>query len=277
MAGPTVNSRPHQEPGHLADLATRSGSPPIVMVPGLDGTALLFYRQQPLLAREFDVVAFPLPDDPDGTMESLVGDLDGLVREVSQNGAILIGESFGGALALSTALRHPDAVRGLVIVNSFPWIDSRIRLWLGPVLLGLLPWAAMPLARRFTQPRLHSRHTSDADLAEFHQRSRQIGRRGYIRRLELLRHYDIRSRLHELAVPTLLLAADHDELLPSLYWGHYMADRIPKADLVVLEGYGHICLISHDLDLLELVGPWWARIQAEEPRAARPDQHQGLK
>ena len=33
------------------------------MVPGLDGTARLFYRQVPLLAGHFDVLTFPLPDD----------------------------------------------------------------------------------------------------------------------------------------------------------------------------------------------------------------------
>jgi hypothetical protein len=31
----------------------------------------------------------------------------------------------------------------------------------------------------------------------------------------------------------------------------------------VLEGYGHICLINHDLDLLELVEPWWQRVVEE--------------
>jgi hypothetical protein len=25
----------------------------------------------------------------------------------------------------------------------------------------------------------------------------------------------------------------------------------------VLEGYGHVCLINHDLDLIEFIGPWW--------------------
>lgn len=38
-----------------------------------------------------------------------------------------------------------------------------------------------------------------------------------------------------------------------------MVEQVPDASLVVLEGYGHICLINHDLNLLDHVGPWYER------------------
>lgn len=245
------------EPLHVADLADVE-RPPIIMVPGLDGTALLFYRQLPLLAKAFDVVVFPLPDDPQVTMAELVEQLHALMMEVSDRGAILIGESFGGALSMSTALAHPDDVRGLVVLNSFPWWPDRSQLWAAPRLLRVLPWGAMPAVRQFTESRLHSSHALDEDLAEFHTRSRAIGRQGYIRRLEILWDYDIRSRLRSMQPPVLFLGADEDHLVPSVYWAHYMADRVPRSEVTILEGYGHICLLNHDLDLLGHVGPWWA-------------------
>lgn len=245
---------------HLSDLVAGHRDPPIVLVPGLDGTALLFYRQQPLLARSFDVVAFPLPDDPTITMDGLVADLGALITEVSDQGAILVGESFGGALSMSTALAHPELVRGLVIVNSFPWLDQRLQLRVAPMALRLIPWGAMPLVRTITESKLHSRHALPEDLAEFHQRARAIGRQGYIRRLEILRHYDIRHRLTELEPPTLFLAGDEDQLVPSARWGRYMVARAPRAELAILGGYGHICLINHDLDLRDHVTPWWSRV-----------------
>ncbi len=246
-------------PERLADLDSDRSTPPIVLVPGIDGTALLFYRQVPLLARAFDVVAFPLPDDPDASMDDLVDDLHRLITEVSDQGAILVGESFGGALAMSTALAHPDDVEGLVILNSFPWLAQRLQIWAAPLALRMIPWFAMPLVRRFTESRIHSAHASDDDLAEFHERSRSIGRRGYIRRLEVLRHYDVRAELGSIEAPTLFLAADQDRLVPSVRWARYMADRVPNAELEILEGYGHVCLINHDLDLLDYLGPWWQR------------------
>ena len=236
------------------------GRPPIVLVPGIDGTALLFYRQQPLLEQAFTVRTFPLPNDPEVTMDGLVEQLAAAIVDISPSGAVLVGESFGGALSLSTALARPDLVRGLAIVNSFPWLDNRLEIALAPKALRILPWGAMRFARMFTEHRMHSRHALPEDLAEFHLRAKAIGRLGYIRRLEILRHYDIRHRLHEIEPPTLYLAGDEDRLLPSVRWGRYMAERTPRAELTILEGYGHICLINHDLDLLAYIDPWWERI-----------------
>lgn len=235
------------------------GAPKIVLVPGLDGTALLFYRQIPLLAERFDVVAFPLPDDPDMTMQDLVADLRRLIDEISQGPVILCGESFGGALSMSFALAHPECLNGLVIVNSFPYVRARAKLRLAPPLLRAFPWGAMPLVRRFTESRLHSPHALSEDLHEFRERSKQIGRLGYIRRLEILRSYDIRENLAKIETPTLFLAGDLDRLLPSADEARFMAERVPNSTLHVLEGYGHICLINHDLNLLEYVGPWLDR------------------
>jgi pimeloyl-ACP methyl ester carboxylesterase len=265
----------HREEGreHLRDRAERGGGPPLVLVPGLDGTALLFYRQTPLLARRFDVVSFPLPDDAERTMAGLVEELRELVVEVSNEGAILCGESFGGALSLSFALAHPGLVRGLVIVNSFPFVRERWKLALGPLALRLLPWGALPIVRRFTEARLHSPHALPEDLAEFHERSKQIGRNGYIRRIEILRHYDLRERLHEIAAPTLFLAGDLDQLVPSVEWGRFMSERVPNATLRILEGYGHICLINHDLDLLEYVGPWWDAVGGDPAAGGGTDRN----
>ena len=232
----------------------------LVLVPGLDGTALLFYRQAPILARRFHVETFPLPDDESCTMESLVAELketvDRIARERDEERVYLCGESFGGALSLSFALRHPQRLAGLVILNSFPYIRQRVRIRLGPALLKIMPWGAMPLVRRFTESRLHSSHTRPEDLEEFHRRTRAIGRRGYIRRLELLCEYDIRDELHRIEVPTLLLAADEDHLVPSVAEARFMAARMPSSTVRVLEGYGHVCMIHHDFDLLEHMEPW---------------------
>jgi pimeloyl-ACP methyl ester carboxylesterase len=230
--------------------------PTLFMVPGLDGTALMFYRQIPLLAKRFHVVALPHPNEPDLDMADLVEDLRRLIDERGKGPIFLCGESFGGALALSFALAHSDYLAGLVIVNSFAYLKRRWRLWVIPPLLRLVPWGAMTLVRRFTEARLHSPHALPEDLQQFHERSKQIGKAGYIRRIEILRSYDVRDRLREIAVPTLFLAGDRDELIPSEAQARFMAARMPRAQLQVLRGYGHICLINHDLDLLDYIDPW---------------------
>lgn len=251
--------------GHvLHDRAEGTGAPTVVFVPGMDGTALLFYRQVPLLAERFNVAAFPLPDDPEASMADLVRDLAVLVDDVASDQVILCGESFGGALAMRFALDHPGRLAGLVVVNSFPYVRSRLQINLAPLAMRLFPWGAMPLVRRYTERKLHSPHALPEDLAEFHERAKAIGRDGYIRRLEILRRYDIRERLPELDVPTLFLAADRDRLVESVDEARYMAARVPQATLEVLEGYGHVCLINHDLNLLDYIGPWFDKVQQGE-------------
>ena len=127
--------------------------------------------------------------------------------------------------------------------------------------------AAMPLVRRFTERRLHSPHALPEDIAEFHERSKSIGRTGYISRLEILWDYDVRERLTEIKAPTLFLAGDLDQLIPSVTEARFMSERVPNAEMTVLEGYGHICLINHDLDLMDYVGPWWDRHAARSREA----------
>lgn len=248
-------------PAHLRDV-TGHDVDTIVLVPGLDGTAELFYRQIRPLAKDFNVVAFPLPDRRRDTMENLIDDLAGLVDEVADDGAVVCGESFGGALAMSLALRRPAAAKGLVVVNSFPYLENRLQLLLAPRLARLVPWATMPLFRRLTEHRLHSAHARDDDLIAFRKAMRNIGRDGYLRRLEILWHYDIREQLSDLSVPTLFVAGTDDRLVPSARWADFMGRRVPAAEVVLLDGYGHCCLINHDLEFATMVGRWWERAQA---------------
>ncbi len=248
---PEVESAEH----HLRDLVEPE-IPTVFLVPGIDGTAELFYRQIPVLAKRFNVVAFPLPNKRMASLDDLVSDFAQLIRETSPGPVILCGESFGGALSLSLGLQHPELVRALVIVNSFPYLDNRVQLALAPRLTRLIPWVAMPFIRRFTEHRIHSAHTLDEDLAEFRARMRGVERDGYVRRLELLRDYDIRSQLGRLTMPVLLVAGTDDRLVPSARWARYMGDRIPNATVMFLEGYGHCCLINHDLDLSVIIDDW---------------------
>ena len=119
---------------------------------------------------------------------------------------------------------------------------------LAPVGLGFL-WYGASRNRRCT-PRTRAK--------EFHDRSRAIGRTGYIRRLEILRSYDIRDRLPEIETRTLFLAADQDHLVASVDEARTMATRMSNASVKVLEGLRHICLVSHDFDLRSVIEPWLA-------------------
>jgi 3-oxoadipate enol-lactonase len=227
---------------------------PVILVPGMDGTGLLFYRQVPLLARSYRVITYALRETA-ATMDVLVSDLARIIDTVAptERRAIIVGESFGGALALSFALARPEQVSRLVVLNSFPYFAPRLRLRLAIMGLGALPWGTMKVVRRLTAFRLHSPHTHGQEIRRFMELTAHATRAGYLSRLKLLTQYDLRHRLHELRPPTLFLAADHDHLVPSVLQARFMATRVPGSTLRVLKGHGHICLIAPDIDLEALL------------------------
>lgn len=95
----------------------------------------------PALAQEVavfapDLVGFGFTERPDGveySMETWVGQVVGLLDALGLERVALVGNSFGGALALRVAARHPDRVSRLVLMGSvgvpFEITDGLDRVW----------------------------------------------------------------------------------------------------------------------------------------------------
>jgi pimeloyl-ACP methyl ester carboxylesterase len=229
----------------------------MVLVPGMDGTGRLFYAQVPRLARSYRVATYALRNDATD-WATLVADLQRVIDDLAPGirRAIVVGESFGGALALTFALASPDRVSALVVLNSFPYFAPQACLRLARIGLNALPWGMMTFIRRATASRLHSVHTHRGEIRRFMDLTATASRRGYLNRLQLLTRYDVRERLADLQMPALFLAADQDHLVPSVAQAQFMASRVNGATLRILCGHGHICLIAPDLDLAEIVNEW---------------------
>jgi len=60
----------------------------------------------------------------------------------------------------------------------------------------------------------------------------------YIRQYQACREFDARSKLHKISVPTMVLVGNQDVALPPSY-SKELAEKIPSAKLVVLDGGGH--------------------------------------
>jgi pimeloyl-ACP methyl ester carboxylesterase len=246
--------------GYDSRLSVCGEGPAVVLVPGMNGTGELFYRQVPRLQRSYRVATYALRDDAE-SLDLLAADLAQVIDTVApvERRAIVVGESFGGAVALTFALAYPDRIAALVVLNSFPHFTPQIRLRLAIAGLMVLPWGAMPLVRRLTASRLHSAHTHRAEVKQFIELTTHASRDGYLNRLKLLRRFDVRDRLHDIRQPTLLLASEHDHLVPAVAEARYMAARVPSSVMRILSGHGHICLIAPDLDLAHILNEWQER------------------
>ena len=235
--------------------------PAIVLVPGMNGSGRLFYQQVPRLRERYRVVTYSLRDEAP-TLEALADDLHQIIEQTLSPGEpiTLVGESFGGAIALTFALAYPDQVAALVILNSFPHFAPKIRLMLASAGLRLLPWGVMGLVRHATAWRLHSRRTHRSEVKRFIELTTDATRTGYLNRLGLLRTYDVRDALSRLRPPVLFLAAEQDHLVPAAAQANLMAARVPRGTVQILEGHGHICLIAPDLDLAAIIDQWRASL-----------------
>ena len=240
-------------------LAVRGDGPAVVLVPGINGSGDLFYRQVPRLGRSYTVATYSLRDEAE-SLGRLAADLALVVDTIApvERRAVVIGESFGGAIALTFALAHPERVSALVILNSFAHFDPQIRLRLAIAGVTLMPWGVMSIIRHLTAWRLHSPHTHRVEVKQFIQLTANARRRGYLNRLKLLRRFDVREGLRDISRPTLFLAADCDHLVPAVDQARFMAARVPSSVVRILEGHGHICLIAPDLDLAAILDEWLA-------------------
>jgi pimeloyl-ACP methyl ester carboxylesterase len=206
---------------------------------------------------EYRVATYRLRDSAE-TMEALVEDLAEVVRASSPAGepVTLVAESFGGALAMSFAMTHRSAVSSLVVLNSFPRFHAPWQLHVAMGGLRVLPWTLTSRIRRVSARRHHSPSTPQPDAAHALSVTRLSTRTGYLNRLRILSRYDLRERLSQLSVPTLFLAADRDLLIPSVRHAHFMAAQVPGAQVRVLKGQGHACLLAPEVSVAGILEEW---------------------
>lgn len=231
--------------------------PALIYLAGLDGTGQLFFKQASLLADTHCVVSFRSRDDDHFTYEDLSGDVASIIRDLGEEKATIVGESFGGTVALSFALAYPQMVDRLVVVNSFPRFRNRIQIRLGATLAARFPFRLLwPVRRSASALGLFIDGVKKEDRLRFWQAIRSVSGGAYARRLRLIAAFDIEQRLAEIRVPTLFIAGDRDLLVPSVKEAYAMAARMPNATVKVIRGAGHACLLGDRVRLRDLLTEW---------------------
>ncbi|HEX7999363.1 MAG TPA: alpha/beta hydrolase [Pyrinomonadaceae bacterium] len=238
----------------------RQGSgPAFVYVPGIEGTGKLFYKQVDDLARDHTVITFPLRGQGRYKMDALVNDLIWIIRDAGFERVTALGESFGGMILMSAALAHPEYFERMILVNSFPRFEQQAKIKLGVALFSFLPYPVMKAYRTLTSPgTLFDAEVSDEDRRACHERTRVIPYEGYISRMRIIRDTDLRERLKDIIVPTLVVAGTQDRLLNAEGAAKIIAGAIPRSRLKLLEGKGHLALVSGRVRVRD----WLAELEA---------------
>ena len=229
----------------------------LIHVAGLDGTGQLFFKQAPRLGLAYRVITFRSREHGRFTYEDLTDDLLAIIRDQGEQRATIVGESFGGTVALNFAVRYPRMVERLVVVNSFPRFRNRLTIKLGAKVASGVPFRMLWGVRRAASALgLLVDGVGRDDRRLFWRAIRTVSSDGYARRLQLIEALDLEARLSEIQAPTLFIAGDRDLLIPSVKEAYAMAARMPNARVKVIKGAGHVCLLGSRVRLDRILAEW---------------------
>lgn len=229
---------------------------PVVFIHGF-AASLYSWRKTlpPVLAAGYRVIAFDnrgfgfseKPASRSGgtyTNAAYAGLVVALLDSLNLPSAVIVGHSMGGAIAAEVALRYPDRVRGLVLIDA---AGFGVR-WPAALRVGRWPGAggvAGALRGRWVTEQLLRSTYGDASKvteADVDQYYAPVAAPGYERALRgVLREFrfdTLIGRLSAVAAPTLVLWGSADRWIP-LRDGSRLATELPRGAFAVLPGVGH--------------------------------------
>jgi aminoacrylate hydrolase len=220
--------------------------PAFLYVSGIEGTGKNFYKQAIDLERDHTVITYPLRPEGRYGMAELVEDLIHVIRDAGFERVTVLGESFGGLLVLAASLAHPALFERMILVNSFAAFPHRAKINLGVALYSVLPYSLLKAYRTKTAPHtLFSADVEEEDRLSFREHTRHVRPEGYLTRLRIIRETDLRTRLPEIKVPALVVAGTVDRLLNAVAAARVIVAGLPRSQLKLLEGTGHMALLSN--------------------------------
>jgi len=126
LAGPLGEDGYVESNGVKLHYVTLGKGPLVVLLHGFPDYWYSWRAQMPELAKHFQVVAldlrgYNLSDQPKGvenyTIDKLVADVDAVLKHFKQEKAIVAGHDWGGMIAWSYAMAHPEKVDRLIVLN----------------------------------------------------------------------------------------------------------------------------------------------------------------
>ncbi len=249
--------------------------------PGLDHTSLLPLQS---LADQFNLIFYDHrcngrsegADVSSMTWENLIADAEALRQTLGFDKWAVLGHSFGGNVALEYALRYPQNLSRLILMNTGGdqwWVNQN-----APELLAKRGYSAsvVQAAHRFYNgqitPEEHIPTVMKFMSAYFYHNFILEGLRemfapgpspkmraaplifGYS---QLLNGWSVMDRLGEVQMPTLVIAGREDFLFPPEHQA-ILADRLPNAKLVLIERASHNPQMERTAEVIQAIRDFMA-------------------
>ncbi len=237
---------------------SEGAGPPLVLLHGWALHAGLFAPLLPALAPRFRVHAVDLPGHGRSdavtpyTIDAIVASLERAFGGERQPLAVM-GWSLGGVVALHWALAHPARISKLALANTTPKFvaDDAWPHAMAPQTLARFA-DELRVAYRLTLQRFLTLQvqSSDEGKSTLAMLRHELFARGepspqvLTEALISLAAADLRSRVPQITLPTLVIAGERDTLTPPAA-SEWLARALPAARLVRIAGAGHAPFLSH--------------------------------
>lgn len=255
--------------GRWAHVVRSGRGEPVVMLHGFGSSAYSWRHVSAALEDAYELIAVDLNGhgyterSGSAAAYTVAGQLAlvlGLMDALGIEDAHLAGHSYGGALAAHLAWRHPERARSLVLVDSarpsYPWERRHLSAAIRP--LTFLYVRTRAIRRQAVLAGLERSFANDGRITPelvdaYYERIRIEGVSRAFR--GLTRPTSEPRRMPDLArldLPVLMVWGAEDELTV-LEEARQVAAELPDAELVVLDGVGHIPLEESPAELAELM------------------------
>jgi pimeloyl-ACP methyl ester carboxylesterase len=240
---------------HWADVGEPSDLAPVVLLHGLNNSALSWSRVAPLLAVDRRVLMPDLPGHGQSDRPNTGYTLDWYahitarwLEAVGVERADVVGHSFGGGIAQMLLLECPETVRRLVLVAA-GGLGKAVGWWLRlaslPGVVEHLGQPFMALGTRLALREAGSGVTAEDVLALSRYNARAGSARAFARSVRdviswrgQLRHFGQRAGEIETLPPILVLWGDRDRLIP-IEQGRAFVESLAGSSFHAFLGCGH--------------------------------------
>jgi pimeloyl-ACP methyl ester carboxylesterase len=240
-------------------LVNRENAPmTLVLLPGLDGTEILFAPLLRTLPAWIRPAVIEYPDMGANSYEELIEHVD---REVAPLGEFaILGWSFGGPLALMIAARRPSQVTAVVLCATFVSPPNRILARLRPIVCTPVYATVRALRRiRYVIPGLASSELRRAKAVLW----RRLSPRMLAARARAALSVDARDLLTTCPAPLMYLASSHDATVPRPNRDE-VAALAPQTQVFEVQG-AHHSLFTKPVESVECLVEFFSRLPNNQP------------
>lgn len=241
--------------GLYYELHGPENAPALILSPGLGGSASYWHPNLAALAARFRVILYDhrgtgrsdrtLPDTV--TVDDFADDMIALLDALGLQSAHIVGHAAGGVAALAMALKAPERVAKIVVVNGWAKANPHF-LRCFEARLNLLHHAGVEAFLRAQPIFLYpadwiSAHSADLDAELPHQLAAFPGTATMEKRIAALAAFDATGRLKHLKDSSMALVAADDMLVPQSA-GRALTRELGCARLALMPWGGHACNVT---------------------------------